>query len=178
MFSSGLLGFNYIPDRQNYFDNNFPGEMVILPIPHFLFWAAVAPMPRAIWTSKPVDPSWTWYNAISTGRSTLGGGTTEGTTISEGIVGYWFFRFGVAGVIEGGIFMGWLMGIFERALYNNNGRPMAFLAALALLTWIFRAYRDADLQDLADTGVFLAGLAICVLIVRPFFGSRDQFSPT
>src|SRR5208282_1100028 len=103
MFSEGLLGFMYIPDQQNYFYNDFPGEMVIAPIPHFILWAAIAPMPRAIWTSKPIDPSWKWYNAISTGRSTLGGGAAEGTTISEGIVGYWYFRFGLPGVIEGGI---------------------------------------------------------------------------
>jgi len=172
------VGFTYIPTHQDYFYDNFPGETMIAPIPHFFLWAAIAPMPRAIWTTKPLDPEWIWYSSLVSGRSTLGGGTAEGTTISSGIVGYWFFRFGPWGVIEGGILMGWIMGIIERALYNNNGRPIAFLAALGLLTWIFRAYRDADLQDLADTGVFVAGLAICVLMVRPFLGSSQHSSPT
>ena len=166
------------PSRHDYFYDNFPGETVAFPIPHFLLWAAIAPMPRAIWTTKWVDPEWVWYSSLVSGRSTLGGGTAEGTTISSGIVGYWFFRFGPPGVIEGGIFMGWLLGIFERALYNNGGRPLAFLAALALLTWMFRTYRDADLQDLADTWVVLGGLAICVLMVRPFLGSRQNSFPT
>jgi hypothetical protein len=178
MFSTSLVGFQYIPSRHDYFYDNFPGETVVFPIPHFLLWAAIAPMPRAIWTTKWVDPEWVWYSSLVSGRSTLGGGTAEGTTISSGIVGYWFFRFGPPGVIEGGIFMGWLLGIFERALYNNGGRPLAFLAALALLTWMFRTYRDADLQDLADTWVVLGGLAICVLMVRPFLGSRQNSFPT
>jgi hypothetical protein len=178
MFSTSLTGFALIPDHQNYFYDNFPGEMVVAPIPHFLLWAAIAPMPRAIWTSKPIDPSWMWYNAISTGRSTLGGGTTEGTTISEGIVGYWYFRFGFIGVIEGGIFMGWLMGVLERALYNNSGRSLSFLAVLSIFAWMFRTYRDADLQDLADTGVCLAGLSLCVLLVRLLVGSGQQTSAT
>jgi hypothetical protein len=168
MFSSSLIGFKYVPGEHDYFYNSVPGEVVVMPIPNFLYWAAVAPVPRALWTGKPVDPSWKWYNAVSTGRSTLSGGAEEGTTISEGIVGYWYFRFGIAGVIEGGLFMGWLMGLFERTLYNNGGRPLAFFVSLALLTWMFRTFRDADLQDLADAMVVIAGLVICMLIARPF----------
>ena len=178
MFTSSLTGFMYVPEQHNFFYDSFPGETIIRPIPNFVIWALIAPMPRAIWTSKPVDPSWKWYNAISTGRSTVGGGTTEGTTISEGIVGYWYFRFGVAGVIEGGLFMGWLMGIVERALFNNGGRPLAFLCALAISAWLFRTYRDADLQDLADAGVTMAGLALCVLGLRPFLGSGVSSAST
>jgi hypothetical protein len=178
MFSTGLVGFTLIPSYHDYFYDNFPGETVIAPIPHFLLWAAIAPMPRAIWTAKPVEQEWVWYSSLVSGRSTLGGGTAEGTTISSGIVGYWFFRFGPAGVIEGGLFMGWLLGVFERTLYNNGGRPLTFLASLALFTWMFRTFRDADLQDLADTGVVLGGLSICVLLVRPFLASRQHSSPT
>jgi hypothetical protein len=176
MFSTGLVGFSLIPEHHDYFYDTFPGETVITPIPHFILWAAIAPMPRAIWTTKPLDPEWIWYSSLVSGRSIQGGGTAEGTTISSGIVGYWFFRFGPAGVIEGGIFMGWLLGVFERALYNNGGRPLTFLASLALLTWMFRTYRDADLQDLADTGVVFAGLSLCVLMTRPFLGSRAHSS--
>jgi hypothetical protein len=176
MFSTTLLGFELIPSEHDYFYDDLPGETIIAPIPHFILWAAIAPMPRAIWTSKPVDPEWVWYSSIASGRSTLGGGTTEGTTISSGIVGYWFFRFGPPGVIEGGIFMGCLLSIFERALYNNGGRPLSFLAALALFTWMFRTYRDADLQDLADTGVVLGGLSLIILCMRPFMGSNQNLS--
>ena len=131
MFSTGLIGFYYIPDHHDFFYDRFPGQEVIMPIPNFLFWAAVAPMPRALWTSKPIDPFWAWYNAVFTGRTTVGGGQTEGTTIAEGIVGYWYFRCGIPGVIEGGLFMGWLLGLLERTIYNNNGRPFSFLAAAA-----------------------------------------------
>jgi len=177
MFSEGLVGFSYIPERHTYFYDVYPGQTLIMPIPNFLYWAAVAPMPRALWTTKPVDPFWKWYNAVSTGRSTLGGGTTEGTTIAEGIVGYWYFRFGIAGVVEGGIFMGWIIGRVERALYNNGGRPLAFLASLAFLTWMFRSFRGADLQDLADTFVVLFALIVCMVLVRPFIRSGAASFP-
>jgi hypothetical protein len=65
----------------------------------------------------------------------------------------------------------------ERALYNNGGRPMAFFAALALLTWLFRTYREADFQDLADTLVVLAALVMCIYMLRPFLSSHRQLSP-
>jgi hypothetical protein len=111
---------------------------------------------------------------VFTGRSTINGGTTEGTTISEGIVGYWFFRNGIPGVIEGGLFMGWLMGLLERTLYNNNGRPFVFLAVMLLLTWLFRTYRGADLQDLAEVLVVIAGFSILIVLMRPFVGAGRQ----
>ena len=168
MFSSTLQGFYAIPAQHPFFLNNFPGEAVILPIPNFIYWCAIAPMPRAFWTTKPIDPANSWYNAIFTGRSTMGGGAVEGTTISQGAVGYWYFRFGIVGVIEGGLFCGWLLGIFERALFNNHDRPMSFFAALALLTWMFRSYRGIDPAILAETMVLLAGLVISMFVARPF----------
>lgn len=176
MFSEGLMGFSFIPEHHDYFYNQIPGEMVVLPIPNFLFWAAVAPMPRALWTTKPIDPTWEWYNAVFTGRSTAGGGGIEGTTISQGIVGYWFFRFGIFGVVEGGLFMGWLLGCAERALLNNRGRPMAVLVALGVLSWLFRAFRDIGLQDLTQVFVALGGIVLCGLIFRPFERHRAAYS--
>jgi membrane protein YdbS with pleckstrin-like domain len=167
MFSEGLMGFAAVPQHHDYFYNRYPGEMMLLPIPNLLFWAAVAPVPRALWTSKPIDHSWEWYNAIYTGQ-TATNTATAGTTISQGIVGYWFFRFGIFGVIEGGLFMGWLLGCAERALLNNRGRPMAVLASLGLLSWLFRAFRDIGLQDLTQVLVALGGIVLCVLIFLPF----------
>jgi hypothetical protein len=167
-FSFGLIGFSYIPERHNYFYNNFPGEMIVMPIPNFLFWLAVAPMPRALWTTKPIDPFWMWYNAVFTGRSTLGGGTTEGTTIACGSVGDWFFRFGIAGLIEGGLFVGWLIGCAERAMFNNRGRTMAVLLPLAILDWIYRCFRSFGMSGAATILVIMLGIELCIFVLRPF----------
>ncbi len=172
MFSTGLAGYSLIPERHDYFYDSFPGEMFIMPIPNFVFWIAVAPMPRALWTTKPIDPFWKWYNAVFTGRSTAGGGTTEGTTIAEGIVGYWFFRFGIAGIIEGGLLMGWIIGCAERALLNNQGRPMAVLFSLGILTWLFRSFRSVGNQDLMQVLVAMGGMVIVILVLRPFLGGN------
>lgn len=174
MFSTSLPGFSLIPEEHDFFYNRIPGETIILPIPNFLFWAAVAPTPRALWTGKPIDPSWKWYNAVFTGRSTLGGGQEEGTTISEGIVGYWYFRFGLPGVIEGGLFLGWLLGCAERLLLNNRGRPMAVLVSLAIFSWLFRAFRDIGLPDLVEACVALLGIQICIWCMLPFRSSEHS----
>jgi hypothetical protein len=171
MFSEGLMGFSYIPARHDFFYSTFPGETLILPIPNFLFWAAIAPMPRAFWTNKPIDPSWRWYNDVFSGGSGDAGGKIEGTTIAQGIVGYWYFRFGVIGVIEGGLFMGWLMGRAERSMLNHAGKPIVVFAAMGILIWIFRAFRDIGLQDLTQVLVGLAGVCLCILAIRPFVGS-------
>jgi hypothetical protein len=179
MFSEGLKGFSLIPEQHDYFYDGFPGETIIAPIPNLILWTVIAPMPRALWTTKPIDPSWAWYNSVYAGGG-VSSRAIEGTTISQGIVGYWFFRFGYPGVIEGGLFMGWLLGCFERALYNNRGKCIVVLASLALSTWFFRAFRDIGLQDLTETFVGLAGVIICILIVRPFTSQRapvgDGFS--
>jgi hypothetical protein len=170
MFSEGLTGFTLIPARHDFFYNRYPGEAVILPIPNFLFWAAVAPMPRALWTSKPIDPSWRWYNDVYGGGSGDAGGKIEGTTIAQGIVGYWYFRFGVIGVIEGGLFIGWLIGRAERSMLNHAGKPITVFAGMGILIWIFRAYRDIGLQDLTQILVGLFGCCLCILCIRPFLG--------
>lgn len=168
MFSEGLRGFELIPERHDFFYDQFPGETIVWPVPNLLMWMVIAPMPRALWTSKPIDPSWEWYNSVFSGESARTKGTTVGTTIAQGVVGYWYFRFGIPGVIEGGLFMGWLLECFESALYNNRGRCIAVLAALGLSTWFFRAFRDIGLADLTECLVGLAGLILCTLIIRPF----------
>jgi hypothetical protein len=173
IFSTTLPGFALIPDRHDFFYNSYPGETVVMPIPNLLIWTAIAPIPRALWTTKPIDPSWKWYNAVFTGRSTLGGGAAEGTTISEGIVGYWYFRFGLPGVVEGGLFIGWILGCAERALLNNRGRPMAVLVTLGIFSWIFKAFRDIAIQDLMQVCTVLVGMQIAIWCISPFF-SRPE----
>jgi len=168
MFTESLMGFSVIPETHDYFYDQFPGETIVLPLPNFLFWFVVAPMPRALWTTKPIDSSWAWYNSISLGGSGEAGLGMGGTTISQTIFGFWFFRFGVPGVIQGGLFLGWLMGRSERALLNHRGRPLTILLSLGVLTWLFRGFRDPSLSELDTLLVGLAGIVLVILLVRPF----------
>jgi oligosaccharide repeat unit polymerase len=170
MFSEGLPGYMLIPESHPFFGDSFPGADVVLPIPSAAYWFVIGIVPRALWNSKPVDPLWEWYNSLITGNAN----GTVGTTISHGVVGNWYFDYGLAGIIEGGLLVGWLMGVSERALQHSNGQLLGMLMSLGLATWIFRAYRDftyIDLYPLIIGGVALAAL---VILFRPFLNSNVQ----
>jgi len=172
MFSEGLLAWNTIPDKKDFFKDNIFGMQIpcagmIRALPEQLYWFVIGPIPRALWTSKPIDPLWEWYNQAYTG----GVNGTVGTTISHGLVGSWYFNYGAFGAIEGALLVGWLMGIAERSLQHSDGRPMGILMSLAFSVWLFRLYRDfifIDLYGLMIGGVVLAFL---VYICRPFLGT-------
>lgn len=173
MFSESLKGFELIPNIRNAFYDNWPGEAIIRPIPDTLYWFFVSPVPRAIWTEKPIDPVWKWYNNVVAGTSGV-----EGTTISHGAVGYWYFRFGMSGVIQGGLFMGFMMGVAERLLRDHaHSKPILIVIALALATFLFRCYRGLAWIEIHGTIVGMVALATAIILLRPFFGSRpDPYS--
>lgn len=159
MFSEGMLGYQLIPESRPFFYDRVPGEAILRPIPDFFINMAIHPIPRALWTGKPIDPLFEWYNQVSN-RSLQG---LEGTTIARGLVGSWYFRYGTAGIIEGGLFMGWLMVICERALRASRGRMMPMLLCLALLTWLFRCFRDVSFIELY---AFMIGFVLLVVLIK------------
>ncbi len=165
MFSEGLLGYALIPDAVPFFySDRFPGEGFVLAMPKTAIDVVVGIIPRALWHDKPVDELWEWYN------NAYAGSGRNGTTISKGLVGSWYFKFGLGGIIEGGMLVGWLMGVSERALQNSGGKPIHILFSLGFATWLFRTYRDFLFTDLY--GLFLGGLCLFILIplLRPIVG--------
>ena len=144
MFSEGMLAYYLIPETRPFFYDRFPGEALIRPLPDFVFLLVTHPIPRALWTSKPVDPLFQWYNVMVTGRGT----GLEGATFSHGLVGSWYFKYGIAGIIEGGLLMGLLFSIAERTLNKGTGRPMVIMISLGLLTWLFSCFRDVTFPQL------------------------------
>jgi oligosaccharide repeat unit polymerase len=159
MFSEGLLGYALIPESRGFFYDRVPGEAIVRPIPDFFINMLIHPIPRALWPNKPVDPLFEWYNKTYL-RQQQG---LKGTTIARGLVGSWYFRYGMAGVIEGGLFMGWLMVVMERALRQSRGRMMAMLTCLGLLTWLFRCFRDVSFIELYS---FVIGLALLIVMIK------------
>jgi hypothetical protein len=168
MFSEAMPGFRVVPDRVPFFCNSVPGEGFIRPIPDTLFWFVVGPIPRAAWPSKPSDPAMVWYNQLVAGTD-----GREGTTISQGLVGHWYFRYGIGGVIEGGLLIGWLMGVCERLLQSANGRPMTILASLAMATWLFRIYRNFYFIELYGP---IIGILVFILFTK-LLGSSSNAAP-
>jgi hypothetical protein len=167
MFSEGLLGYALIPDIHPFVYSDFPGEGFFVAIPKTVFDLFIGIIPRALWHDKPVDSLWEWYNTVYAGTG------REGTTISKGLVGSWYFKYGVGGLIEGGILMGWLMGLSERALQHSEGKPIHILFALAFATWIFRTYRDFIFIDLY--GLILGAICLYFMIpmMRPLLGGAS-----
>lgn len=163
MFSEGLKAWSMIPDRVDFFYNTFPGEGFIRPIPEQLMNFFIGIIPRALWPNKPIDKAWEWYNFVVAGTS----GNT-GTTISHGLVGHWYFRYGPWGVIEGALLMGWLMAIGERTLLNSNGRPMTLLFSMGFLVWLFRCYRGYAYNNLYGLVLGAIAFVILVRILRSF----------
>jgi hypothetical protein len=169
MFSEGLLGYAMIPDvRPFVYSADFPGEGFIVAMPKTVFDLVIGIIPRALWHDKPVDELWEWYNNVyqGTGR--------EGTTISKGLVGSWYFKYGIGGLVEGGILMGWLMGLAERGLQHSEGKPIHILFSLAFATWLFRTYRDFIFIDLY--GLILGAICLYFLIplMRPILGGSTM----
>lgn len=143
MFSESLTGYHLVPDQLPFAYNRFPGEGLIRAIPYVVYRFVIHPIPRAIWTSKPVDEVWAWYSDAVTGE-----GNVQGTTIANSLHGWYYLRFGTLGVLEGGLLWGWLMSRGERALQAAGSRLMVILFSLAFLVWLFRCYRDVSFIEL------------------------------
>lgn len=159
MFSEGLLGYTLVPEVHDYFyADDFPGEGFLRAIPQTAFDFVIGVIPRALWNSKPVDRLWSWYNLAYTGT----GNGVSGTTISHGLVGSWYFKYGWGGILEGGLLVGWLMGVSERALQNSDGKLLGILMSLGFATWLFRTYRDFIFIDLY--GLIIGGVVLYILV--------------
>lgn len=170
MFSESLPGFLQIPKHVNPFYSTFPGEAVVRPVFETTFWFFVSPVPRAVWNSKPFDPVYRWYNSL-VGGSQDG---VEGTTIAQGTVGYWYFRYGMWGPLEGGLIFGFMIGVAERLLQRYWHRPLGILTSLGMMTFFFRAFRNLNWIEFHATMVGIGALCMVYLVVRVFMGDEPQ----
>ena len=84
------------------------------------------------------------------------------TGISRGLAGHWYFPFGIFGVIEGGMFFGWLLVVAERAFQHAEGKPMRMIFSLGFLAFLFRSFRDINWQFLYP--LIIVGVMLWVLV--------------
>jgi len=168
MFSEGLPGMALIPEQRPFFYDSFPGQGIFMALPDVAWRFIYGPIPRALWTSKPVDPLWKWYNSVVTGRPE---DDMEGTTISTGLIGDWYFRCGLPGLVEGGLLFGWLCLLAERMLQNSQGKLLQMIGAIGLLVFLFRAFRNFTFITLYP---LLIGMVFLIIAIRIFRGARQQ----
>ncbi len=161
MFSEALDFYSKIPQEMPFFYNSVPGEGAIRALPQTVFFFLIHPIPRAGWRSKPVDQAW-----ASRALTDAYGRKNQGTTVSAGIVGYWYFRYGMAGLLQGGLLVGWLFAVFERCLQNAGGRPMTITIALVYCGVLFLMFRDMYFIDVWSWNIALFCLYLLVKIQR------------
>jgi hypothetical protein len=172
MFSEGIAAWAIIPDRVPFAYNRWAGEGVLRPLPETLWWFVVDIFPRAIWHGKPIDTFGVWYSSyISRDPAIVKSGGISGTTVSCGAVGYWYFRYGPFGVIQGGLLFGWMIGVAERALRRAQGQPIKVLFAMFYATFLFRSYRDLWWHNLYP--IVIAAVVLW-LLVRLVSGTRSS----
>jgi hypothetical protein len=160
MFSEALSGMALIPEQKPFFYSRIPGQGALMCLPEVAWRFLYGPIPRAVWKGKPIDPVWKWYNSVITGRPE---DQLEGTTVSTGLVGDFYFRFGMAGVIEGGLLFGFLCLVGERSLQNSQGRLIQLVFSIGFLVFMFRSFRGLNFITLYP---LLIGVTFLVIIIK------------
>jgi hypothetical protein len=171
MFTEGLLGFKKIPTVHPFFYDNYPGQTLVAPVFVEGFFFVIHPIPRALWNSKPYDPVWAWYNSEGTGRSTS---ELEGTTLATGIVGYWYIRYGLFGVIEGAALFGLILASIESAFRVSGLRPLTVFLCCGLQMTLFRFFRAVSQAEAFVMIMGILGLWVLLKLLSVLMGgARD-----
>ena len=161
MFSESLSGFRLVGETVEPFNNTFTGAAVVRPVIDTTMSFFITPIPRALWPGKPVDAAEEWYNKLIYGRHYKGSGN-----VSHGAAGYWYFRYGAMGIIEGGLLLGWLLVVTERSIRNSGGRPMSLLISMAIAVWLFRCFRGFSFVTLHPVIVGSVALWLILRVQR------------
>jgi hypothetical protein len=167
MFTTTLAGMLIFPEQIPFMDQPFVGGGALYAVPKTIYWFGVGPIPRALWHGKPIDPLWTKYNSIVTGRSEE---DMEGTTISRGAVGSAYFRYGFFGMIQIAFLYGWLLRNVEIGVRYAEDRPLALIAFLGLATFMFRSFRDLNYNLLYPVIYSVILFALFAIFTNAVFG--------
>jgi hypothetical protein len=164
MFSAPLAGLELIPAQQDPFYSRFVGENVVTVLPYTAWNFVTHFIPRALWTSKPIDPVFLWYNELITGRD----GAETGTNIVHGFVGGWYFRWGTAGVIQGALLFGFIALLLEKVLRLTWGRVLSTMLVLAFLVAMFRMFREVRPLEAVPAVLATVFFAVVNRVLRAF----------
>jgi hypothetical protein len=170
MFSSGLVGFSLIPGKVGYYYDGYPGQKLLAPLPVIAWQFIYGPIPRVLWNDKPYDRFGEWYNDVYTGHTQ--DLEAQSTTVSQGLVGWWYFRFGLSGIIQGGLLFGFLIRLFETFLQGSEGRPMRLILSLSIGVWLFRCFRSFGFAPLHEILVCFVFVVAAVWLFNSLLGRR------
>ena len=145
--TSGLFGFNinrevaFVAknfDERNFVQGGTVAEKILLPVPSYIFLVVTNPVPRMIWPSKPIEPSFAVVNLMRTGYD----GLATGSNVTLSIPGRAFANFGMSGVIQAGFALGLLASVFCRQLRQSDPTKLGHTAAVFSLVLIAANFRE------------------------------------
>ncbi|MEM1209446.1 MAG: hypothetical protein AAGI54_09275, partial [Planctomycetota bacterium] len=158
-FSHSLMLIQLIPEQRAPFYDSAPGITWVTCIPRTIFEAVIAPIPRAIWPGKPIDQAANWANIIRGGTVDFRG---RGAGLAQGMVGFWWLRYGWAGIVQGGLLIGFFFSVVDRGVWLSRYKAMALIPALGFGDFLFREMRGG-LRWFA-LNEFLVGMVVLILL--------------
>jgi len=118
-------------------DNLF--ESVIYPIPETLILLITNPIPRIFWKNKPFDESFGDYNMLRLGTN----GYSTGSNITPTIPGRYYLKYGLIGVLEIGLLIGFLWSYISNKIFLSlNKKGLLLLIPITLSVTFFVSARD------------------------------------
>lgn len=171
MFSHSLPLFERIPADRPPFYSRIPGETWVRPFPDVVIDFFYGLIPRALWPSKPPDAAIDWANTIKGGAKGFG---QKGATMSAGVVGWFWLRYGWSGAIQGGLIFGLLLSIIDQAIWRSRAKPLTLIFALAIAQFMFRSFRDLRWIQFYQTLIAIIVYCMIVFTYNFFFGQPAQ----
>ena len=162
MFSATLPGLAIVPDEKPFYFDSVPGEKLVRPIPQTVFNFCIGPIPRALWRNKPVDKVGLWFNTVITGRAS----GIKRANFTPGIVAWWYLRYGISGVVQGGMLFGFLLIVTERVIQRAEGKTITILLAMVFAVWLFRCFRIWNYINLYPFMIAALGLWIMIQLAH------------
>ena len=118
-------------------DNIF--KSILYPIPETLILLITNPIPRILWKNKPFDKSFGDYNQLRLGTT----GYLTGSNITPTIPGRYYLKYGLIGVLEIGLLIGFLWSYINNKIYLNlNQKGLLLLIPISLSITFFVSARD------------------------------------
>lgn len=126
-------------EQNDFISSNKLITSVLMPMPDTFLLFVTNPIPRILWEDKPVDKSFGAYNYLRLGST----GFETGSNITPTIPGRYYMKYGLLGVIEAGLLIGFLWGWANLYIRNYSTAPtLLFLIPIFSSALLFAATRD------------------------------------
>lgn len=110
-------------EKEEFIVSNDIISSTILPIYDTIILLITNPIPRILWKEKPIDESYAPYNYLRVGSS----GFEQDTNITPTVPGRFYMKYGLIGVMEAGILVGFLWSWTNIYIRKYKKEPILLL---------------------------------------------------